>query len=68
MKQLCSAVTLVAALLPYSAVMAGETMLILGAGGSVMPAYGDPINTYFHRQLILTMAIYPMIMVYLVLD
>ncbi|AMG65527.1 MipA/OmpV family protein [Providencia stuartii] len=39
MKQLCSAVTLVAALLPYSAVMAGETMLILGAGGSVMPAY-----------------------------
>lgn len=30
MKQLCSAVTLVAALLPYSAVMAGETMLSRG--------------------------------------
>ncbi|WP_368884782.1 MipA/OmpV family protein [Providencia vermicola] len=39
MKRLCSAAILVTALSPYSVVVAGESVIVLGAGGSVMPAY-----------------------------
>lgn len=51
MKRLCSAAILVTALSPYSVVVAGESVIVLGAGVLLCLLMKDLINTYFRQPL-----------------